>query len=165
MSQKYRHIPLDLAHTQEAYCQLHLPESEEEAESGLLSFSVVTPELLRADMDYFSKKTPKKDYTLYSCTFTCDYPRQESNWESVYNKIRAVIVSASGSKDDWFQATLSAHKPKNAVLSLKGDVEFISDGIAESVSAWLAILPGPVPDEVEITYKLDVDDIMQRKTP
>lgn len=164
------------------YANIDIPEDEvseynisEQEKEGIprepLSISLFTPEMYKADKDYYMEESDpilKAVYAPYCYRFTLGRCGESKNQDSVgreerycsFEELCARVKEVNGDKNRWFRAQLfkTEEEAKNAGMGepLRGEVEFIC-GSTSIENAYLCISSGEVPPEVTGFYERSTD--------
>lgn len=156
---KERLCPFDnLREGQEVYARVNFPESEYELRSNVVSISLITPLMLKADLDYFNGADHVLNitYTPYSYRFAA-FPPAETNCDPYYfEKVQDLVNEHNGGDSSlWFHGILYDNKkPNQGDACLRGVVEY-TEGRPISREAYLYILSGSLPTEITAPYDIE----------
>lgn len=151
----------NLQEGQEVYAQVNFPESEEELHSDIVSISLITPSMLKADHDYFAgtNRILNIIYTPYSYRFISFPPYEVTPDNCYFGQVQEWVKEVNGGDTSlWFRGILYDRKQTaHGDTYLHGVVEY-AEGRPISREAYLYILREPVPAEITSCY--DIDSIL-----
>ena len=98
--------PFDrLKEGQEVYAKVDFPENEEELHNNVVSISLITPSMLKTDLDYFSGSNPVLNiiYTPYSYRSITLSPHGENSDFNYFKQIQNMVKIVNGGNVSlWF---------------------------------------------------------------